>query len=75
MFHLPINVYVAPFAGARVETQELAVDTRADEVAPFAGARVETDAFRTIKASSYSVAPFAGARVETDDRLGLLKAK
>ena len=55
---------VAPFAGARVETDKVAKSILVVAVAPFAGARVETEPTHIIGYGSV-VAPFAGARVET----------
>ena len=56
--------WVAPFAGAWIETISLTASSAAAMVAPFAGAWIETSSLVRV-AGKISVAPFAGAWIET----------
>ncbi len=58
-------IRVAPFTGARIETErgEILLHDRA--VAPFTGARIETSLLVVHVALPFMVAPFTGARIET----------
>ena len=58
-------IAVAPFTGARVETNINAIPKLSDDVAPFTGARVETNQENKRIDKMIQVAPFTGARVET----------
>ena len=56
--------FVAPHAGARIETDYRQAGEFQDSVAPHAGARIETIGFSGFWITN-SVAPHAGARIET----------
>ena len=59
---------VAPYAGAWIETKDLAGYARDANVAPYAGAWIETGAYCN-RLSIYQVAPYAGAWIETHGRV------
>ena len=58
-------VFVAPFAGARIEILNNMDKHICLFVAPFAGARIEIQ-FPLYRSTPSIVAPFAGARIEID---------
>ena len=64
--------YVAPFAGAWIETEIHVKHVISGTVAPFAGAWIETRCL-CIPAHPRGVAPFAGAWIETVSSIELHK--
>ena len=61
---LKIELIVAPYAGAWIETYNLLSNGVSGEVAPYAGAWIETKEAGT-SYFEHDVAPYAGAWIET----------
>ena len=62
-----VNVEVAPYAGAWIETPLLVQVKLANTVAPYAGAWIET--YDSVHGSlKLLVAPYAGAWIETENK-------
>ena len=66
--------YVAPYAGAWIETNTGDYTKNRRRVAPYAGAWIETVYVRALSKTG-KVAPYAGAWIETHQKCGGIRAR